>query len=153
MKQMDKKTLKKVHVWVRAVIQLLYFLFIPSAYTAAFNGVKYIFTQMGAKSHLELDFLCGYIDRSLPVYGCVRQIFLRVCLCFRKSRGCSARILCVYLQETEKETGDDESIGGKISAGSEVCCAGASGSKLLYWSIQQDAGHEPMGCIFHAACR
>ena len=29
MKQMDKKTLKKVHVWVRAVIQLLYFLFIP----------------------------------------------------------------------------------------------------------------------------
>ena len=45
MKQMDKKTLKKVHVWVRAVIQLLYFLFIPSAYTAAFNGVKYIFTQ------------------------------------------------------------------------------------------------------------
>ena len=54
MKQMDKKTLKKVHVWVRAVIQLLYFLFIPSAYTAAFNGVKYIFTQMGAKSHLEL---------------------------------------------------------------------------------------------------
>lgn len=31
MKQMDKKTLKKVHVWVRAVIQLLYFLFIPSA--------------------------------------------------------------------------------------------------------------------------
>ena len=54
MKQMNKKTLKKVHVWVRAVIQLLYFLFIPSAYTAAFNGVKYIFTQMGAKSHLEL---------------------------------------------------------------------------------------------------
>ena len=51
---MNKKTLKKVHVWVRAVIQLLYFLFIPSAYTAAFNGVKYIFTQMGAKSHLEL---------------------------------------------------------------------------------------------------
>ena len=45
MKQMNKKTLKKVHVWVRAVIQLLYFLFIPSAYTAAFNGVKYIFTQ------------------------------------------------------------------------------------------------------------
>ena len=54
MKQPNKKTMKKIHVWVRAVIQLLYFLFIPSAYTAAFNGVKYIFTQMGAKSHLEL---------------------------------------------------------------------------------------------------
>ena len=42
MKQPNKKTMKKIHVWVRAVIQLLYFLFIPSAYTAAFNGVKYI---------------------------------------------------------------------------------------------------------------
>lgn len=153
MKQMNKKTLKKVHVWVRAVIQLLYFLFIPSAYTAAFNGVKYIFTQMGGKESPGADFLCGYIDRSLPVYGCIRQIFLRVCLCLWKSWGCSARILCVYLQETEKETGDDESIGGKISAGSEICRAGAFGSKLLYRCIQQDTGHEPMGCIFHAACR
>ena len=54
MKQPNKKTMKKIHVWVRAVIQLLYFLFIPSAYTAAFNGVKYIFTQMGAKTHLEV---------------------------------------------------------------------------------------------------
>ena len=145
MKQMDKKTLKKVHVWVRAVIQLLYFLFIPSAYTAAFNGVKYIFTQMGAKSHLELtSFVVTLI--SLPVYGCIRQIFLRVCLCLRKSWGCSARILCVYLQETEKETGDDESIDGKISAGSEIYRAGASGSKLLYRCVQQDTGHE-------AACR
>lgn len=103
MKQMNKKTLKKVHVWVRAVIQLLYFLFIPSAYTAAFNGVKYIFTQMGAKSHLELtSFVVTLIALCLftVVFG---RFFCGFGLCLWKSWGCSARILCVYLQETEKE--------------------------------------------------
>ena len=42
------KDIKKLHVWLRALIQVLYFLFIPSVYTAAFAGVKYIFTQIGA---------------------------------------------------------------------------------------------------------
>ena len=42
------KEIKKLHVWLRALIQVLYFLFIPSVYTAAFAGVKYIFTQIGA---------------------------------------------------------------------------------------------------------
>lgn len=53
MKKMDihnltAKDIKKLHVWFRAAIQILYFLFIPSVYTAAFGGVKYIFTQIGA---------------------------------------------------------------------------------------------------------
>ena len=42
------KDIKKLHIWLRALIQILYFLFIPSVYTAAFAGVKYIFTQIGA---------------------------------------------------------------------------------------------------------
>ena len=84
MKQPNKKTMKKIHVWVRAVIQLLYFLFIPSAYTAAFNGVKYIFTQMGAKTHLEVtSFVAALIV--LCVYTIVfGRFFLWICLCFRK---------------------------------------------------------------------
>ena len=53
MKKMDihnltAKDIKKLHIWLRALIQVLYFLFIPSVYTAAFAGVKYIFTQIGA---------------------------------------------------------------------------------------------------------
>lgn len=42
------KEIKKLHTWLRALIQILYFLFLPSVYTAAFAGVKYIFTQIGA---------------------------------------------------------------------------------------------------------
>lgn len=53
MKKMDihnltAKDIKKLHVWLRALIQIFYFLFLPSVYTAAFAGVKYIFTQIGA---------------------------------------------------------------------------------------------------------
>lgn len=52
MKKMDihnltAKDIKKLHVWLRALIQVLYFLFLPSVYTVAFAGVKYIFTQIG----------------------------------------------------------------------------------------------------------
>ena len=42
------KEIKKLHTWLRALIQILYFLFLPSVYTTAFAGVKYIFTQIGA---------------------------------------------------------------------------------------------------------
>ena len=51
---MNAKQLKKIHIWIRAIIQLLYFIFIPSVYTAAFAGVKYIFTQIGAGENVEL---------------------------------------------------------------------------------------------------
>ena len=51
---MSKKQLKQIHVWLRVAIQILYFIFIPYVYTAAFAGVKYIFTQIGAGEQIEL---------------------------------------------------------------------------------------------------
>lgn len=51
---LTKKDLKKIHKYVRTLIQLLYFLFIPSVYTAAFAGVKYIFTQIGNSESVEI---------------------------------------------------------------------------------------------------
>lgn len=116
MKQMDKKTLKKVHVWVRAVIQLLYFLFIPSAYTAAFNGVKYIFTQMGAKSHLELTsfvvtlialclftvvfgrFFCGFACAFRSLGDAVRAFYVFICKKRKKKPVTMKASVVKYLQ-------------------------------------------------------
>lgn len=48
------KNRKKVHIALRALIQLGFFLFLPSAFTAAFSGVKYIFTQIGIGERIEL---------------------------------------------------------------------------------------------------
>lgn len=116
MKQMNKKTLKKVHVWVRAVIQLLYFLFIPSAYTAAFNGVKYIFTQMGAKSHLELTsfvvtlialclftivfgrFFCGFACAFGSFGDAVRAFYVFICKKLKKKPVTMKASVVKYLQ-------------------------------------------------------
>ena len=116
MKQMDKKTLKKVHVWVRAVIQLLYFMFIPSAYTAAFNGVKYIFTQMGAKSHLELTsfvvtlialclftvvfgrFFCGFACAFGSLGDAVREFYVFICKKRKKKPVTMKASVVKYLQ-------------------------------------------------------
>lgn len=53
-KHFSKKEWKKIRVWLRALIQLAFFLFFPSAYTAAFAGVKYIFTQLGAEKAVVL---------------------------------------------------------------------------------------------------
>ena len=96
MKHPNKKTMKKIHVWVRAVIQLLYFLFIPSAYTAAFNGVKYIFTQMGAKTHLEVtSFVAALIV--LCVYTVVFGRFFCGFACAFGSLGDAVRALYVFI--------------------------------------------------------
>lgn len=46
--KLTMKQLKKIHIWLRAGIQIFFFILFPSAYTAAFAGVKYIFTQIGA---------------------------------------------------------------------------------------------------------
>lgn len=61
------KQVKKIHIWLRAGIQLFFFLLFPSAYTAAFAGIKYIFTQIGAGEMISISsfvtvliVLCGY---------------------------------------------------------------------------------------------
>lgn len=53
-KNLSVKQKKKLHIYLRATIQLLYFILLPSAFTAAFGGVKYIFTQIGLGKEVEL---------------------------------------------------------------------------------------------------
>jgi len=45
---------RKIQTWFRAGMQLLFFILFPSMFTAAFNGVKYIFTQIGSGNRIEL---------------------------------------------------------------------------------------------------
>ena len=51
MKKVNKRNIQK---YTRMLIQLIFFLIMPSVYTTAFSGVKYIFTQMGNVQPLEL---------------------------------------------------------------------------------------------------
>ncbi len=51
---MTKKQIRKRHNILRRVIQIIFFLLYPSLFTAAFSGVKYIFTQLGAGKALTM---------------------------------------------------------------------------------------------------
>lgn len=53
-KKMTIKLRKKIHHYVRAAIQLLFFIFLPSAFTTAFSGIKYIFNQLSGGSEIAI---------------------------------------------------------------------------------------------------
>ncbi|MDE6150039.1 MAG: 4Fe-4S binding protein [Ruminococcus sp.] len=66
-KKIKTKTQKRILNYFRRVVQLLFFIFLPSAFTSAFSGVKYIFTQIGLKQSIEFNsfvailiVLCGF---------------------------------------------------------------------------------------------
>lgn len=46
-KKLSVKRQRQIQMWVRTGIQVLFFLFLPSTFTTAFAGVKYVFTQIG----------------------------------------------------------------------------------------------------------
>jgi polyferredoxin len=46
--KLSKKQKLQLQTGIRALIQLIFFIWMPSAFTVAFAGVKYIFTQIGA---------------------------------------------------------------------------------------------------------
>lgn len=52
MKKLTTKKKRQIKVWTRAGIQILFFLFLPSAYSGAFSGIKDIFLKMGQGQHL-----------------------------------------------------------------------------------------------------
>ena len=58
---------QKQRVWLRAVLQLIFFLSMPGAFVAGFSGVRQIFLRIGAGEVLQLDSfalsllgLCGF---------------------------------------------------------------------------------------------
>lgn len=54
LKNPSKKQLKSIHLWVRTAIQIFFFFLLPSVFTTAFSGIKYIFTQIGAGEQIGL---------------------------------------------------------------------------------------------------
>lgn len=103
----SKKQLKQIHTWLRAAIQLLYFIFIPSVYTAAFAGVKYIFTQIGAGGRIEftsfvtvLILICLYTI----LFG---RFFCGFACAFGTLGDAVHAFVPIHFQENQKETASD----------------------------------------------
>lgn len=147
------KERKKIHTWLRVLIQLLYFIFIPSVYTAAFAGVKYIFTQIGAGEKVAMTsfvtvllviclytmvfgrFFCGFICAFGAFGDALHALYTKVC------------------KKMEKETGEDSGKGSRDFRLYEIFGTVADCPSVLFWSIWKSAGNQPVGCIFHDPCR
>ena len=94
MKKWNAVQKRKVHSYVRVLIQLLFFILMPATFTTAFSGVKYIFTQVGAGAKIESNpfvvvlivlllytvlfgrFFCGYACSFGALGDAVRSLYL-----------------------------------------------------------------------------
>lgn len=96
---MNKKyfTPKKNHAYLRAAIQLVFFLFLPSAFTTAFSGIKSVLTQIGAGNPIAWSsfltvllalcaytivfgrFFCGYACAFGTLGDAVHSLYLFLC--------------------------------------------------------------------------
>lgn len=100
--KLSAKQKKKIHIWLRGIIQLLFFIFIPSVFTAAFAGVKYIFTQLGAGEPIDLSsfvtvlivlcvytflfgrFFCGFACAFGTLGDAVHALYVKICKKLKK---------------------------------------------------------------------
>ncbi len=93
---------KKIHPYVRAAIQLICFLFFSSAFTAAFGGIKYIASQLGAGEKIQWTafvaalaglcaftiifgrFFCGFACAFGSLGDAVHWLYLWICKKIKK---------------------------------------------------------------------
>ena len=65
---MKKINKRKIQKYIRMIILLIFFTIMPSIYTTAFSGVKYIFTQIGNGQQVELTSSTTFCPSSLMIY-------------------------------------------------------------------------------------
>lgn len=102
MKKLNRKTMKNIRGAVRFAIQLVFFILFPSAYSAAFSGLKYLFTMIGSGSLLSWSPLVALLATLLAYtilfgrffcgYGCafgslgdwVHAVYIFICRKMKK---------------------------------------------------------------------
>ena len=115
------KDLKKIHIWLRVIIQLIFFILIPSAYTAAFNGVKYIFSQIGAGEQIELTSFVSVLIM-LCVFTMIFGRFFCGFACAFGSLGAGS--VCLDMQKGQEKASVIGSKYWKETGCSEICFVG-----------------------------
>ncbi len=96
-KALTLKRRKNYHILLRTIIQLLFLIFFPSAFTSAFSGIKYLCTQIGAAKAINLTafitvlfalcaftiifgrFFCGYACAFGTVGDAIRAVYVWIC--------------------------------------------------------------------------
>ena len=139
---LTKKQRKQMHGWLRAIIQLLYFLFLPSAIQLLLQASN-IFSHSWCRRKNRSDLFCVGTDCPVSVYHCIRAFLLWICLCIRKFWGCSSLCLCVDLQKNQEKAGETAGNSDFKTLNGEIRCAGCDCTPLLQRCVQSDTGYSP----------
>lgn len=152
-KKLDRKKQKQVHRYVRATIQLIFFLLVPSAFTAAFSGVKYLFTQIGKGDAIGMTsfvtalcvlclytilfgrFFCGFACAFGSFGDALHGIYLWIC---KKNQEKTVP----YFREDHK-----------VFIFAEIHRAGYDQPVMLCRRLCKNKGHQSVGSFFHDPCR
>lgn len=102
MKKMTPVQKKKIHTYVRAGVQLMFFILLPSAFTTAFAGVKYIFTQLGVQEAVEMNSFMTILG-VLLAYTIVFGRFFCGYACAFGSLGDAVRAACLWVCKKRKK--------------------------------------------------
>lgn len=112
---------RKIQTWFRAGMQLLFFILFPSMFTAAFNGVKYIFTQIGSGNRIELTSFVAVL-LMLCVYTMIFGRFFCGFACAFGSFGDAMHALYVSCcRKLNKKAGEYTGEGCKKAYIYEIC--------------------------------
>lgn len=124
-KELPKKRKNNVRAAVRAGIQLVFFLFFPGAFTAAFHGAKYLFTQIGLGQPLRMT---GMVQTLVVLCACTVLFGRFFCgyACAFGSLGDVVHALAAALFRRlgKRLPGIPERIGGLLSCGKYLVLAG-----------------------------
>lgn len=106
---------RKINSAVRFAVQISFFIMLPSAFTTAFSGIKYIFTTIGGGGYIEITsfisvlialcaftiifgrFFCGFACAFGSLGDWVRTIYVKVCRKLKKTPVTINKKLLKYL--------------------------------------------------------
>lgn len=141
---------KKIHRYLRMALQMLFFLLYPSAFTAAFGGIKYIFIQLGISEEIALT---PFVTILLGI--CIYTILFGRFFCgFACAFGSFGDALHgIYMgigrKWKRKLPGSVERIPEKIFWIKYIVLAAIV--LMCFAGVYDRARNQSMGCVFHGA--
>ena len=130
-----------IHNGLRRICQLSFFLAFPAVFNASFNGIKYVFSQLGSQQPIELT---GFVALLLAIlaFTCVFGRFFCGYACAFGTLGDAVFALARPLRRALKLEGRG---AHRLPAGAQSALRNLC--PMLYRSLAADIGPQPLGLL------
>ena len=148
-KKLSAKTLRKMTGLARALVQLAFFFLAPGAFTAAFAGAKYLFTQFGKGEPLALNPFVAFLI-GLCAFTLVFGRFFCGFACPFGAVGDWIHALYVFICRKRKKAESPFRSGGAAFGMCQIPRPFGASFAELPWTLRPDARPESLGRLFDA---